>query len=162
MGAGKSSVGHALAHELRCDFIDLDAVVERRAGKPVAEIFRTQGEPAFRKLEAEALDEVLTGESNCVVALGGGAFIQAVNRERIARCAGRVVFLQVSFEEALQRIATAGGARPLAASRELLEKLFQQRESAYLQAHFRTDTTGKSVAEVVGEVAAWLREQEWQ
>ena len=53
MGAGKSSVGHALAHELRCDFIDLDVVVERFAGKPIAEIFKTLGEPAFRKLEAE-------------------------------------------------------------------------------------------------------------
>jgi len=162
MGAGKSSVGHALAHELRCDFIDLDVVVERLAGKPIAEIFKTLGEPAFRKLEAEALDEVLSRAGSCVVALGGGAFVQPANRERIARSAGRVVFLEVSFEEALRRIGEAGGARPLAASRELLEKLFQQRESVYRQAHFRTDTTNKSVAEVAGEVAAWLREQEYQ
>jgi shikimate kinase len=162
MAAGKSSVGYTLARELKCDFIDLDAVVERRAGKPIAEIFKSLGEPAFRKLEAEALDEVLSREVSCVVALGGGAFVQPANRERIARSAGRVVFLEVSFDEAVRRIEKAGGVRPLAASRELLGKLFQQRESIYRQAHFRTDTTNKSVAEVAGEVAAWLREQEWQ
>ena len=162
MGAGKSSVGFALARELGCDFIDLDVLIERRAGKRIAEIFEKFGEPAFRQMEAKALDEVLSGEASCVIALGGGAFTQPANRERIARSAGRVVFLEVSFEEAVRRIESAGGTRPLAASRELLQKLFRQRESAYVQAHFRSDTSGRSVAEVVREVAAWVREQGWE
>ena len=162
MGAGKSSVGFALARELGCDFVDLDVLVERRTGKRIAEIFKNSGELAFRQMEAKALDEALSGEASCVIALGGGAFTQAANRERIARSAGRVIYLEVSFEEAVRRIESAGGTRPLAASRDLLQKLFRQREAIYLQAHFRSDTSGRSVAEVVGEVAAWVREQGWQ
>jgi shikimate kinase len=160
MGAGKSSVGRLLARELGCDFLDLDIMVELRAGKPVAEIFRTLGEPAFRKLESEALEEVLSGEAVCIVALGGGAFIQAANRERIARSTGRVVFLEVDFEEALRRIGPTLSTRPLAANRELLEELFRQRAAVYAQAHFCADTTGRTVADVVAQLTAWVREQD--
>ena len=73
MGAGKSSVGAALARELGCSFVDLDAFLEHRTGQSVAAIFSAVGEQRFRQLESEALDQVLSNATKRqVIALGGG------------------------------------------------------------------------------------------
>lgn len=154
-------MGRALANELECEFADLDAVVEDRAGQSIAAIFASQGESNFRKLEFEALREVLSADSRRrVVALGGGAYIQRSNRQLIAGSSARVVFLEVSLEEATRRIERFGEQRPLATDRKLLEKLFHERRPFYEQAHYRADTTSKSVERVAKELAAWVREQE--
>src|SRR5215471_18125932 len=84
MGAGKSSVGRALALRLGWLFQDLDDVIERSQGKSVAGIFAEAGESGFRAIESQALHRLLTtsgGERcRCIVALGGGAFAQPQNR----------------------------------------------------------------------------------
>ena len=163
MGAGKSSVGAALASELGCSFVDLDAVVENSAGQPVAAIFSADGEQRFRQLESEALDQVLSsGSERRVVALGGGTYVQPENRDRIARSSALVVFLEVALEEAMRRVRRYADKRPLAANREAFAKLFEERRSAYEQAHVRTDTTNKSIVTIAKELAAWVREQERQ
>jgi shikimate kinase len=163
MGAGKSSVGAALASELGCSFIDLDTVVEESAGQPAAAIFGTEGEQRFRQLESEALDQVLsTGTERRVVALGGGAYAQSGNRDRIARSGALVVFLEVELDEAMRRVGHFAGTRPLAANREAFARLFEERRSAYKQAHVRTDTTNKPITTIAKELAAWFREQERQ
>lgn len=161
MGAGKSSVGRALAKELGCEFIDLDSLLESRVGKTIAEIFASSGEQSFRKLESQVLGDVLKAQApRSVIALGGGAYVQHSNRELISRSPGLVVYLEVSLEEAVRRIQSFGRQRPLASDLEHLEKLFHERRSAYEQAHFRTDTTNKSVESVAKELAAWIRKQE--
>jgi len=163
MGAGKSSVGAALASELGCNFVDLDAVVEQRAGQPVAAIFSAEGEQRFRQLESEALEQVLSTGIECrVIALGGGTYVQAENRDRIARSSALVVFLEVALEEAIRRVRYFAGKRPLSANREAFAKLFEERRPAYEQAHFRTDTTNKPIMAIAKELAAWVREQERQ
>ncbi len=81
-GAGKSTLGRQLARRLTLPFHDLDAVIEVRQGCPVAEIFATSGEDAFRALEAAILPELLA--SPAVVALGGGAWASPVNRAAVA------------------------------------------------------------------------------
>jgi shikimate kinase len=163
MGAGKSSVGAALASELGCSFIDLDAVVEENAGQPAAAIFGTEGEQRFRQIESEALDQVLsTGTERRVIALGGGTYAQSGNRDRIARSGALVVFLEVELEEAMRRVGDFVGTRPLAANREAFARLFEERRSAYGQAHVRTDTTNKPITTIAKELAAWFREQERQ
>jgi shikimate kinase len=163
MGAGKSSVGAALASELGCSFVDLDAFVEHAAGQPVAAIFDAVGEPRFRQLESEALDRVLsTATERRVVALGGGTYVGAENRHRIAQSGALVVFLEVALEEALRRVRLFAGSRPLADNREAFAKLFEERRSAYELAHFRTDTTNKPITTIAKELAAWVREQERQ
>jgi shikimate kinase len=156
MAAGKSSVGRALSRRLGCGFLDLDTLVERRAGKTIAEIFAALGEPAFRRLEAQALAEVLTESGAGVIALGGGAYAESANRERIARSGGRVVCLEVSLEEAIRRIKAVDAVRPLAADRARLERLFAERQSIYRQAHLCLETTDRSVESVVEELAAWI------
>ena len=163
MGAGKSSVGRALATRLGCSFVDLDNIVEAKAGRTIAEIFASDGEAEFRKLESEALREVLSsGGERRVIALGGGAYMRSSNRELIARSPALVVYLEVSFKEAARRIGSFNGERPLATDWDRLQSLYNERRAIYEQANFRTDTTDKPVERVVEEVAAWVGTQGWQ
>ena len=78
MGAGKSTVGASLAMKLAWPFIDLDKEIEKSFGDPIHQIFKSKGEPFFRQLETEALKGV-DRFPNCVVALGGGTFIEEKN-----------------------------------------------------------------------------------
>jgi shikimate kinase len=161
MGAGKTNVGAALAGELGCSFVDLDSIVEQRAGRPIAAIFSAEGEQQFRRLESDALEQVLAnGSRRRVIALGGGTFAQSENRERITRSGAVVIFLEVELEEALRRIQDSSGERPLAASGKDFAKLFAERRASYELAHFRTDTTNKPITTIAKELAAWVREQE--
>lgn len=111
MGAGKSTVAHLVA-ERRPGFaaVDLDALVEARAGAPITELFRTRGEPAFRALEAEVLGELLASAEPLVIATGGGAPCQPGAIERM-RAAGVVIWLRASPEVLAAR--ALGDTRPL-------------------------------------------------
>ncbi|MDQ4125487.1 MAG: shikimate kinase, partial [Actinomycetota bacterium] len=99
MGAGKSTVGRALAQRLRLPFVDVDAVVEARAGASIRELFEREGEAAFRRLEGEATRETLRGP-DAVVALGGGALGDPAVTTALEWAT--VVHLDVSFGEAMR------------------------------------------------------------
>lgn len=103
-GTGKSTVGRALAERLGWRCIDADAVIEERAGCTIRRIFDEQGEPAFRALEQQVLEELLR-QDRLVIAAGGGAVLSAVTRERM-QSAGPVVWLQASVDTILQRLAS--------------------------------------------------------
>lgn len=107
-GSGKSTVGRLLADRAGLPFTDVDAVIEERAGKPIAEIFADDGEPAFRELETAVTLELLPRPG--VLSLGGGA----VTSERIrdALAGHRVVWLRVSAGNAARRVGL-NTARPL-------------------------------------------------
>ena len=100
-GAGKSTVGPALAQRLGRPFTDIDDVIVARAGKPISEIFTDDGEPAFRALEELAIADVL-GDSDGVVALGGGALGSDATRARLA--GHTVVWLQADLASAVARV----------------------------------------------------------
>jgi shikimate kinase len=93
MGTGKTTVGRELARRLGRPLIDSDEQVEARTGRTVREIWRTDGEPAFRVLEAEALAEALASDDPAVIAAAGGVVLAAENRRRLVR-AGTVVWLR--------------------------------------------------------------------
>ena len=96
MGAGKSSVGRALADRLNWVFEDLDDRIERGEGRKVAEIFRDSGESEFRRAERDALKQVLEelrGGGVRIIALGGGAFVQRQNAELLGKSQVPTVFL---------------------------------------------------------------------
>ena len=126
MASGKTTVGRLLAERLEWAFVDLDKVIEDAAGKTVPDIFAAEGEAGFRKRETEALREVARSRKT-VVATGGGAPCRDENLEAMLE-EGRVFWLGVSAEEAVQRAGKASGrplldsaADPVAAARSLLK-----------------------------------------
>src|SRR5690242_3761047 len=102
MGAGKTTVGRALARELQYEFFDLDELIAERAGKSVQTIFAELGEPEFRRLEREAI-KGCCGMVRTVIALGGGAFVSDLNRT-LLREIGRTVWLDCPLEVCLERL----------------------------------------------------------
>ena len=116
MGSGQTSVGRALAARWHVALRDTDHDVEVREGRSVADIFATRGEEVFRRLEQEAVLAALH-EHDGVLALGGGAVLAAATQRALAEyvaAGGAVVFLDVSADAALRRVA-GGAARPLLA-----------------------------------------------
>ncbi len=102
-GAGKSSIGKALAKELNLDFIDSDSEIEKISHKKISEIFIEDGEPAFRLLEVDVVRKVLA-DFNGVISLGGGAPISKEIKEVLQNADYPVVFIDVSIAQAATRI----------------------------------------------------------
>ena len=150
MASGKTTVGRLLAERLDWTFVDLDKVIEDGAERTVPDIFAAEGEAGFRKRETEALREVAKRRKT-VVATGGGAPCRKENIEAML-AAGRVFWLDVSAEEAVQRAGKASGrplldgeADPVAAARQLQEA----RRPFYTQAHGSVDTLELSPRQIV-------------
>lgn len=127
-GAGKSTIGRLLAKRLDVDFVDVDAEIERRAGKEVSAIFADDGEAHFRALEAEVTADCLARPG--VVALGGGAPMTPSVREALA--GHDVVWLRVSIAQAARRVGL-NETRPLLVGnlRAQLIRLLEQRTPVY-------------------------------
>lgn len=102
-GAGKTSIGRALARELAVSFADTDALIEAEQGKSISQIFIEDGETAFRRIEERICLDALVNESG-VVSLGGGAVLTKSVHDSIGKCGAKVVFLEVSLKVAAPRI----------------------------------------------------------
>lgn len=156
MGAGKTTLGRALAAQLAIGFLDLDAVIEARSQRSVRELFLEQGEPAFRALEQQLLREVLS-RGPLVLATGGGTLAQPGGME-LARKHGVVVWVKAPVKTLFERVL-GDPARPLAQrGPEAFAALYAQREPVYEQAHLHVNTERRSVSEVVAELVPLLRE----
>jgi shikimate kinase len=158
MGAGKSTVGARCAEHLGRAFVDVDDVVEVNAGRPVADIFATDGEPAFRALERAAVADVCASPAPLVIACGGGAMGDAGNRG-VVRARGCVIWLTADPDTLASRVGkgTARAQRPLlagdAAPAVTLERLASIRAPAYeAAAHAIVDTSNRTVDEVADAV----------
>jgi shikimate kinase len=163
MGAGKTTVGGAVAQRLRRPFVDTDDLVEATSGRSVVDIFATGGEPEFRELERNAVADACAAPTPSVIACGGGAVLDPESRRRL-RAAGFVVWLQAPAAVLAER-AGRGGSRPLLArgggAQATLERLASVREAAYEStADITVDTEGRTVDEVAGAVAAALPRSE--
>ena len=163
MGAGKTSVGSALAGQMNWEFEDLDDRIEQRERRTVAEIFRDSGEDAFRKAEHAALAQVveeLRGGVARVVALGGGAFVQKENADLLLAAGVPTVFLDAPVEHLWERCnqqAKASGAeRPLLRSLEQFRKLYEERHKSYRKAGLKTQTARRTVEAIASEIAKKL------
>jgi shikimate kinase / 3-dehydroquinate synthase len=126
MGAGKTTVGQLLAGKLGLPFVDIDLFIERRAGRSIREIFAADGEPAFRELEHETTAELLRGR-DAVLALGGGAAEHPATQRALR--GSQVVYLQVGYGEAMERVARDAG-RPMLRAPDL-QAIFERRLAAY-------------------------------
>lgn len=132
MGAGKTTVGKRLAETRGMEFVDSDLEIEARTGVDISYIFEKEGEAGFRKRERSVIAEV-TGRQNIVLATGGGAIIEADNRQALS-ARGYVVYLHASVEQQLSRTARTDN-RPLLQNvedrRDVLDKLFAFRDPLY-------------------------------
>jgi len=160
MGAGKTTVGRALARNLRWNFLDLDDVIEQREKKTVAEIFASSGEPAFRQVESAALAALLQdrqGGSDLILALGGGAFVQKQNRDALNSAGAITVLLEAPVEELRRRCQAEHKVRPLAQQDARFKELFAARRADYALARFTVQTLDKSVQQVTAEIERLLQ-----
>lgn len=160
-GTGKSTVGMRLARRLKWDWLDADNELERREGRTIKEIFATDGEPTFRRLEREILAELLARQ-RLVLSTGGGCVMNADTR-RDLRAAGPVVWLRASVETIASRILhdkTTKARRPnLTATGGIdeIQVLLAQREPLYREcATITIDTEGLSLIEVVNRILSQL------
>ncbi|MBQ1083607.1 MULTISPECIES: shikimate kinase [unclassified Nocardiopsis] len=128
-GSGKSTVGEALARRLDTDLLCTDTEIERRAGKPISDIFLQEGEEHFRALEREVVAEGLRSWEG-VIAVGGGAVLNEETRKELVD--HHVVYLQVDFGEAAKRVGM-DVARPLLSGnpRTQLRRLLNERLPVY-------------------------------
>jgi len=156
MGAGKSTVGQALAEKTGRPFVDLDACIEARAGQSVRELFRERGESFFRRLERQEARRVVDeGASDAVVALGGGTVTSEETR-RLLLGDGVLVTLTSAVETLSARVAEDEG-RPLLAggdAQEVLAALLRGRGVAYAECHGAVATDAGDVDSVVERVLA--------
>ncbi len=151
MAAGKSTVARALATRLRWQAEDVDALIEARERRTIADIFQQQGEPYFRAVERDIL-KLLLPLRHVVVATGGGTFMDPENRGAI-NMDGVSVWLDVPLEELIARIP-ADGRRPLAADRAALERLYAVRAVGYAAAHCRVNAADARPEEVAERILA--------
>jgi shikimate kinase len=155
MGAGKTTVGYSLADELGWCFVDIDRDIEAQEGKPIAQIFSERGEAYFRELESRMIRHriaLIEAGDPCVMALGGGAFVQPQNWELIQNN-GVTVWLDCELETICKRLGE-DTTRPLAHDREALPKLFEHRRSLYARADFRIEVDAGDVNQIVRKILA--------
>ncbi len=152
MGSGKTTVGRILAARLGYAFVDTDEEVEAATMMDVARLFAAKGEAFFRQQEREAILRVIRRDA-CVIATGGGAFIQAACAE-VLLATSFTVFLECDFDEAFRR-AQAARVRPLLETgRNAAAALYTDRKDKYARAHAVVDTTRSSPEEVASTVMA--------
>jgi len=160
MAAGKTTTGRQLAAQLGTPFVDSDQEIERRCGVDVPTIFDFEGEAGFRAREAAIIDE-LTQWDAIVLATGGGAVLQARNRQNL-RERGFVVYLWVSVDEQLRR-TERDRSRPLLKvddRRSKLQHLQQERDPLYREvADCTVTTTGGQRTRVLAEIRRLLEGQ---
>lgn len=154
MGAGKSTVGKRLSEKLNWPFYDMDDSIEDQYEMTIPEIFDEFGEETFREIETDLLQELSNKSIPGVVSTGGGVPVNEENR-KIMKKTGTIVYLQVSPDEAYDRIRSKSD-RPKLKSRSQFKKLLREREEYYAQADYSVDTSHSTPSEVVEQIRDFL------
>lgn len=152
MGTGKTTVGRLVAGALGMDFVDMDAIIEKRAGKPVAAIFAQDGEPHFRALERALVRELAAGKKQ-VIATGGGIVLNPANVADFS-ATGLVVCLQATPEIIYKRTASATH-RPLLEQDDKFARIvsiLEKRRALYDAIPHRIDTSTRTPQAIADEI----------
>ncbi len=160
MAAGKSTIGKRLARRLKRAFFDVDDLVVREHGA-VSDIFYDEGEAAFRRYEAAALEHVLDEGEPGVVALGGGALSSDENQRLLKKRAYRV-FIKITPEQALERMRHSRRVRPLLGptpSLARIQELYAKRMPQYAHADHVVEADHLTTAQTVDDIIAWLHKK---
>ncbi len=153
MAAGKTTLAQALGRRLGWRADDVDALIEARERRTVAEIFARDGESYFRSVERQVIWSLLP-QRHAVIATGGGTFIDPENRAAI-NADGLSVWLDVPFDVLLNRIPL-DGRRPMANDRVQMALLYESRRLAYQQAQVRLDASRARAEELVEQLIEQL------
>ncbi|OGX27778.1 MAG: hypothetical protein A2787_02430 [Omnitrophica WOR_2 bacterium RIFCSPHIGHO2_01_FULL_48_9] len=159
MGAGKSVAAKELAKRLKREFFSTDALLEKKEGRPIAEIFQASGEAYFRKIESAVVKE-LAAREGIIVDCGGGVFLNPENSAHLKKTG--TVFYLFATSEVLHERTKAHGHRPLLKVADPLAKikeLLKSREPFYKQADHQIDTSGKTNAQVCAEILEILKNE---
>jgi len=162
MGTGKTTVGNALADRLGKEFIEMDLLIEQKAGKTIPEIFKQDGEIRFRELEIEVAKQV-SGKKNAVIACGGGVVLNKINIDRLGQeCI--IIHLTASPEAILKRTSGDENERPLlkVANKALnIRELLRFRKPFYERAaDITVDTSKLDTASVAAQIIRRLKRYE--
>ena len=149
MGAGKSTLGAEAAERIGREFVDVDRVIEERAGDSIPVIFESWGETAFREIEEEVAIETLSSAEPKVIALGGGS-LGAESTRRLLRERATAVRVEVDPDEAWRRSRDSG--RPLARDEDEFRRLYEERRPAYADAAEAVARTADDVVLAAGGV----------
>jgi shikimate kinase len=151
MGTGKTTVGKILAQQLGREFVELDALIEKKAGRTIPEIFRDDGEIAFRELEIEVTRQV-AGKKNTVIACGGGIVLNKINIDRLEK-ESVIICLTASVPVILQRTGDGTG-RPLLTGKaraSRIDQMLKSRRCYYRDAADITVDTSRLAPEGVAQ-----------
>ena len=162
MGTGKTVVGKVLAEKLRREFVELDSLIEQKAGKSIPEIFRQDGEVRFRELEIEVTREVAE-KKNAVIACGGGIVLNKINIDRLKKeCI--IVYLTASPGVILRRTAGDESVRPVLESSDKawhIKELLRFRKPFYERAaDIKIDTSKLDINSITEQIISKLKEEE--
>ena len=156
-GSGKTTVGRLVAEQLQGGFVDVDSILNRKEGKPIAMIFAEKGEPAFREMERKEVEAALANQP-AVIAPGGGWAAQPGALE-VAKSTAYVIYLKTRSETAAARAAPSG-TRPMLMGDDpesRMRVLIKEREPFYLKADAKVETDKKTPEQVVAEVVRLAR-----
>ena len=158
MGVGKTTIGKQIAALNKVVFIDTDSQIEKETSKSVKEIFETDGEIAFRKLETDTIRSI---NRKAIIACGGGLPAHNNNIEYLKH-KGIVIYLKASTETLIKRLEKNKNKRPLISNLtnekrlEFIRKILKERERSYKQADYTIETDNKTVKEVLREINSLL------
>ena len=158
MGVGKTTIGKQIAALNKVVFIDTDSQIEKETSKSIKEIFETDGEIAFRKLETDTIRSI---NRKSVIACGGGLPAHNNNIEYLKH-KGTVIYLKASTETLIKRLEKNKNKRPLISNLtnekrlEFIRKILKEREKTYKQADYTIETDNKTVKEVLREINSLL------
>ncbi len=159
MGAGKTTIGRALAQKLQMSFVDSDHEIEAHTGVRISTIFELEGEAGFRAREEDIIGQ-LVKRHGIVLATGGGAVLSPLTRARL-RASGTVIYLRASVDDLWLR-TRHDRHRPLLQTKDpkaRLQELFENRDPLYREvAHIVMDTARQSVRKLVSRLETQLVE----
>jgi shikimate kinase len=156
MGCGKTMVARELARRLNLEMVDLDDRITQREGRSPAQLINEEGETSFRAIESNVLQEVLATEAACVIALGGGAWIEERNRALIEQYSCTSVWLDVPFEVCWARIEASDEERPLGKIRAEAQARYDRRRPIYALARLHIQV---SADEELRDLASRIQDQ---
>ena len=158
-GAGKTTLGKALAVALAVPFIELDREIERDGGAQVAAIFDLYGQPGFRRFERQALERTLAANERFVLATGGGIVSERTTYARL-RAACFTVWIRATPVEHMSRVLAQGDTRPMGGTGEAmadLQRILASREPLYAEADAILETSGAAAADSAATLLALVR-----